>query len=82
MEFIQSKGKRIKGKLRLKDEIRARMVHFPKFSSLSSNFAKNIVANPRCILRNWRKLVFLKGQYKANIQKIVSCFKQVLQKGR
>ena len=66
MKFIQSKGikKKVKRKLRLKDEIKAEMVHFPEISCLSHNFAETIVVNPRCILRNWRRFVFLKVKYK------------------
>ena len=39
------------------------MVHFPEISSLSHNFTETVVANLRWILRNWRRFVFLKGQY-------------------
>jgi len=39
------------------------MVHFPEISCLSHNCAETIVANRRCILRNWRRFMFLNVQY-------------------
>ena len=46
------KVKTVKRKLRLKNEIKAEMIHFPEISCLSHNFAETIVANARWTLRN------------------------------
>ena len=42
--------------------MRAAMVESSKISYLSHSFAETTVTNLRCILKNWRKFLFLTGQ--------------------
>ena len=53
------KVKIVKRSLRLKDEIRTKMVHSSEISCLSHSFAETIVINTRWILQNWRMFMFI-----------------------
>ena len=54
------KVKTVKKTKRLKDENRARRNIFVEISCLSHCFAETIVTNPRLILQNWRRFMFLR----------------------